>query len=98
RLGAVASPEVAVRVRPFVTLVREGRRLRATVHAARPYTGRRVTLQRLEHGRWIDAAHVVLGKGSKRTFPWRVQGHGSLRLAVDAAPGYEPAVSAPLPV
>jgi hypothetical protein len=98
RLGAVASPEVVVRVRPFATLVREGAGLRATVHAGRPYTGRRVTVQRLVHGRWVDAGHAVLGRGSTKAFPWRVRGHGSLRLSVDAAPGYEPAVSATLRV
>jgi hypothetical protein len=96
RLGAVASPEVVVRVRPLVTLTRVGERFRATVAAARPYDGRRVTLQRLQRGRWVDAGHVVLGKRSTTTFPWRVHGHGSLRLAVDEAPGYEAAVSEPL--
>jgi hypothetical protein len=97
RLGTVVSPSAVIRVQPTVVLTRLNGRYLAQVYARRSFRGRTVMLQRLAKGAWTDVAPIVLGPQSKKVFSYPLQGAASsLRLTLAAAPGYLPAVSAPL--
>ena len=90
--GSIHGPATAVFVRPLVLLKLSRGSLVAKVRAARPYAGRRATLQALRDGRWTFVQRVRLGRRSKAVFRPGVSG-ATVRLFVARRPGYLPGAS-----
>jgi hypothetical protein len=90
--GSIRGPAIGVFVRPLVLLKLSRGSLVAKVRAARPYAGRKATLQALHSGRWTFVQRVRLGRRSKAVFRPQVSG-ATVRLVVARRPGYLAAAS-----
>ena len=97
--NGLTSRAVAIGVRPRVRFRRIGRaRFFTRVVAARPFSGRRVKLQRrTAAGRWVTVKRVRLKRGSAATFRVRLRrGRSRLRIVMSvnqAGPGYLAGIS-----
>jgi len=97
RWGAVTSAIVTVKVRPKITLALESRTAtRGTfsvqVEGNRPFTGKRVLIQRITASGPTTVKSVKLAANSSATFTIRLPSHGArVRVVMStsqAAPGY----------
>jgi hypothetical protein len=95
RSGTLRGPSITVRVRPRVTLKRDGGTLVAQVRAWRSYAGRAVVLQALRGGRWSAVQQAELDRHGRAELQPSLR-HVQVRAAVAPAPGYVSGTSDPV--